>query len=303
MRSEAAEAPASKREAASASRRRWTDWLGALRPKQFTKNLILFAALVFGGEAGSAKAWLSAGTAFVAYCAASSAAYLVNDVVDREADRAHPLKQRRAVARAAISPGGALVAAALLAAFAVGLAALLGAASLAYMAGFLALQAAYTLALKRVALVDVAAIAGLFVIRAGAGAAAVDVAITAWLLACTALLAAFLTLAKRRAELVLRGDGAGRGSLRHYSLAFLDRALVTLLAVTLAVYLLYAVVAHPPVFLLTVPLVAYGLCRYLTLVRREGRGEEPESVLLSDRRLLAAVACWAVLAGALVYAA
>jgi 4-hydroxybenzoate polyprenyltransferase len=302
MRSEAAEAPASKREAASGSRRRWTDWFGALRPKQFTKNLILFAALVFGGEAGSARAWLSAGTAFVAYCAASSAAYLVNDVVDREADRAHPLKQRRAVAREAISPGGALVAAALLAAFAIGLAALLGAASLAYMAGFLALQAAYTLALKRVALVDVVAIAGLFVIRAGAGAAAVDVAITAWLLVCTALLAAFLTLAKRRAELVLR-DGAGRGSLRHYSLAFLDRALVTLVAVTLAVYLLYAVVAHPPVFLLTVPLVAYGLRRYLTLVRREGRGEEPESVLLSDRRLLAAVVCWAVLAGALVYAA
>jgi 4-hydroxybenzoate polyprenyltransferase len=270
MQSESAEPGAATRGARrSASLRAWRVWLGALRAKQYTKNLILFAALVFGGEIGSARAWLAASTAFVAYCAASSAAYLVNDVLDAEADRGHPRKRLRAVASGAISPGAAVCVAAALAVLALALAGSLGAPSLAYLLAFLLLH----------------------------------VPITAWLLACTALLSGFLALAKRRAELVVvrRGEAVGRSSLRRYSIAQLDRALAALLGITLVVYVLYAVREHAPAFLLTVPLVAHGLGRYLVLVRREGRGEEPESVLLSDRRLLLTIVAWAVLAGTLVY--
>ena len=140
---------------------------------------------------------------FVAYCAASSAAYLVNDLRDAADDRLHPVKRDRPIARGELQPERALVLAALLAAGALAIAAALGFASLLFLLGFVALQLAYSLGLKRIVLVDVAVIAGLFVIRAAAGAAAVDVRISPWLLVCTALLALFLGLAKRRGELVL----------------------------------------------------------------------------------------------------
>ena len=186
----------------------------ALRPRQWTKNLLLFAGIIFAAQLGDAGRWVAAITAFVAYCAASSAAYLVNDVRDVASDRLHPVKRTRPIARGELGRRRALGLAAALTVLALALVALLGPLSLACMFGFLALQAAYSLRLKTIELVDVIAIAGLFVVRAAAGAVAVDVRISEWLLLCTFLLALFLALGKRRAELALEGARCAPGARR-----------------------------------------------------------------------------------------
>jgi 4-hydroxybenzoate polyprenyltransferase len=183
-----------------------------------------------------------------------------------------------------------------LVALAVVLSSLLGVWSLALVLGFLALQVAYSFALKHVVLVDVAAIAGLFVIRATAGAVAVHVSISPWLLVCTALLALFLALAKRRAELALVSAEAtpGRPVLDGYSQSLLDRLVAVLALSTALVYVAYAVVGGNSRWLaLTIPFVVFGIGRYVWLIRGRGAGEEPEEVLLRDVPLLTAIVTWA----------
>jgi 4-hydroxybenzoate polyprenyltransferase len=271
--------------------------LVALRPSQWTKNLLLFAGIVFAAELGDATRWLEAVTAFVAYCAASSAAYLVNDVRDLDADRAHPVKRLRPLARGELSVRAALGLAAALVAFAAALAAALGPASLGLLAAFAALQGAYTLGLKHLVLLDVLAIGGLFVLRAAAGAEAVDVRISPWLLLCTALLALFLALGKRRAELVLVGGAATptRPVLEGYSIALVDQLLAVVAAATLIAYSLYTFTARDSdALMITIPFVVFGIFRYLLLLQRESAGEEPENVLVRDAPILACVAAWAV---------
>jgi 4-hydroxybenzoate polyprenyltransferase len=174
--------------------------------------------------------------------------------------------------------------------------AVLGFRSLLFLLGFVALQLAYSLGLKRIVIADVAAIAALFVIRAAAGAAAVRVPISVWLLACTALLAFFLGLAKRRGELVLVGaeETPGRPVLERYSLQLVDRLLAVTVAATIAAYSVYTVTAHAAWMALTIPFVVFGLGRYLVLVHRHELGEEPENVLLSDPPVLVCIALWAI---------
>ena len=265
----------------------------ALRPRQWTKNLLLFAGILFAAKLGDPTRWVAAVAAFVAYCAASSAAYLVNDVRDAESDRLHPVKRARPIARGELSPQVALALAAALVLAALGLAAALGPLSLACLAAFVGLQAAYSLGLKAFELVDVLAIAGLFVLRASAGAIAVDVRISDWLLLCTFLLALFLALGKRRAELGLEGVRV-RTSLDGYSVALVDQLLGIVAAATIAAYTGYALAAHDTRWLVaTVPLVVYGLFRYLLLLHRRGLGEEPETLLVEDLPLLVTVAVWA----------
>ena len=268
--------------------------LAATRPRQWSKNLLLFAGLVFAAKIGDQLRWVEACTAFVAYCAASSAAYLVNDVIDAERDRLHPLKRLRPVARGEVQRRGACLLAGALAVLAFGLVVPLGVASVALLTGFLALQGAYTFALKHVVLVDVLAIAALFVIRAAGGAAAVDVRISPWLLLVTALLALFLALAKRRSELAVAGSA--RPVLDGYSLPLVDQLISVSVAATIAAYSVYTFTAHDPALMATIPFVVFGLFRYLLLVHRDDLGEEPENVLLSDRPLVLAVFGWAVTA-------
>ena len=277
--------------------------LVALRPRQWPKNLLLFAGLIFAAKLGEAAKWIEAASAFVAYCAASSTAYLVNDVRDVAHDRAHPVKRDRPIARVELPADRALVLAATLAAVAAAITAVLGFASLLYLLAFVALQLAYTLGLKRIVIVDISVIAGLFVVRAAAGAAAVHVKISLWLLVCTALLAFFLGLAKRRGELVLVGaeEAPGRPVLERYSLGLVDRLLAVVASATVVAYTAYAVTAHTAWMALTVPFVVFGLARYLVLVHRHELGEEPENVLLSDRPVLACIAMWAA-ASALILA-
>jgi 4-hydroxybenzoate polyprenyltransferase len=273
--------------------------LVALRPRQWSKNLLVFAGIVFAAELGDAVRWGEAFAAFAAYCAVSSAAYLANDVRDREEDRHHPLKRERPIARGELSPRAALSLAAGLAAVAVAIAAVLGLASLGLLLGFVALQAAYTLGLKQVVLLDVLAIGGLFVIRAAAGAEAVDVRISPWLLLCTALLALFLALAKRRGELVLVGAQAtpGRPVLEGYSLELVDQLVGIVASSTVIAYSLYTVTARPSKALMaTIPFVLFGIFRYLLLIHRDDVGEEPEQVLLTDVPIILTVCGWAVTA-------
>jgi 4-hydroxybenzoate polyprenyltransferase len=277
--------------------------LVAMRPRQWPKNLLVFAGLVFAAKLGDAGRWLEALAAFGAYCSISSAAYLVNDVRDREDDRRHPVKRARPIARGELSPRAALALAGGLAVLALALVGVLGLVSVAFLLAFAALQAGYTLSLKHVVLLDVLAIGSLFVIRAAAGAAAVDVRISPWLLLCTALLALFLALAKRRGELVLVGAQRtpGRPVLEGYSLELVDQLVAIVASSTVLAYSVYTLTARDSKALLaTVPFVIFGVFRYLLLVHRDDVGEEPEQVLLTDVPIMLAVAGWIATAAAIL---
>jgi 4-hydroxybenzoate polyprenyltransferase len=267
--------------------------LAAMRPQQWSKNLLVFAGILFAAQYDEPAKWAAAVAAFLAYCAASSAAYIFNDVLDAEQDRLHPLKRDRPVATGVLAPERALGYAALLALAAVAVVAWFGWASVAYIAAFLTLQSAYSLRLKHVVLIDVMAIAGLFVIRAAAGAEVVNVRISPWLIVCTALLALFLALAKRRGELVSTREG--RAVLDGYSLPLVDQLVSVVAACTIVAYSLYTFNAREgSAMMATIPFVVFGLFRYLLLMHREDLGEEPERVLLTDVPILATVAAWAV---------
>jgi 4-hydroxybenzoate polyprenyltransferase len=273
--------------------------LVSLRPRQWTKNLLLFAGIIFAAQLGDLSRWWEAIAAFIAYCAASSASYLVNDVRDAAHDRAHPVKRSRPIARGELSPRVAEALAAVLVLGAFLLVAPLGVASILFLSTFFALQAAYTLALKHIVLLDVMTIGGLFVVRAAAGAAAVNVRISPWLLLCTALLALFLALAKRRGELVLVGAEAtpGRPVLEGYSLALVDQLVTVVAASTVISYCLYTFTARDSkAMMITIPFVIFGVFRYLLLMHRRDLGEEPEEVLLRDAPILLCIAGWAACA-------
>jgi 4-hydroxybenzoate polyprenyltransferase len=277
--------------------------LVALRPRQWSKNLLVFAGIIFANKLGDPVRWAEALVCFVAYCAISSAAYLGNDVRDRHDDRLHPVKRSRPIARGELSVRTALLLAAALAVAAPLLVLPLGLTSVLLVFAFAALQAGYTLRLKHVVLLDVLAIAALFVVRAAAGAAAVDVPISAWLLLCTALLALFLALAKRRGELVLVGAGRtqGRPVLDGYSLELVDQLIGIVASGTVIAYAVYTLTAgHSRALLATVPFVVFGIFRYLLLMHRYDIGEEPEQVLLKDVPILLAVAGWIVTAAAIL---
>ena len=270
--------------------------LVALRPRQWVKNLLLFAGIIFAAELGDPTRWVEAVAAFVGYCAASSAAYLANDLRDVEGDRQHPTKRRRPIARGELGASAAGVMAVVLAVGALGIAVLLGPGSVACLVAFLALQAAYSFRLKRLVFIDVLSIAALFVVRAVAGAVAVDVVISPWLLVCTALLALFLALGKRRAELVLVASERtpGRPVLAGYSLGLVDQLLAAVSGATIVAYTLYTLTARDSwALVVTVPFVVFGLGRYLQLLHRREVGEEPENVFLGDLPILATVVAWA----------
>jgi 4-hydroxybenzoate polyprenyltransferase len=281
----------------------------SLRPEQWTKNLILFAGLAFGGRLLQPDAVLAATAAFAIFCALSGSMYIVNDILDREADRCHPLKQARPLASGALHVGaaartaGALVVAGLAAAWSMRPA--LGAVAAAYVL----LLLLYSRVLKHVVIIDVLTIAGGFVLRAVAGAVAVDVPIRPWLLACTTLLALFLAFSKRRHELVLLGETASghRRSLEAYSPYLLDQMIAVVTASTVIAYTVFATSVDTAERLgtrrlgFTIPFVLYGIFRYLYLVHQKRGGASPAEMLLTDRPLLICVALWAATVVVLMY--
>jgi 4-hydroxybenzoate polyprenyltransferase len=290
-------------DAAHAPPRPLRSLVAAARPHQWTKNVLVFAGIVFASEIDDAEKWLQATAVFAAYCAASSAAYLVNDVRDLDEDRAHPVKRSRPIASGALSPTTAYAAAGLLVAVAGVLALAGGVESLAVLGAFVVCQALYSFALKHIVLVDVLAISGLFVIRAAAGAIAVDVRLSPWLVVCTGLLALFLALGKRRGELVLVGAEAipGRPVLAGYSLALIDQLVAVVAAATISSYSIYTFTATTTeAMMLTIPFVVYGLFRYLYLVHRHDLGEEPDRVVVTDAHILVTALLWVALAGTIL---
>ncbi len=281
----------------------------SLRPEQWTKNLLLFAGLLFGGRLLEMSAVLTAGAAFAIFCALSGSVYLFNDVWDQDADRRHPLKQARPVATGDLTARTALSAAAVLAMVALAAAFLISVPLVAVAAGYLLLLLLYSAALKHVVIVDVLTISAGFVLRAIAGALAVNVPIGAWLLSCTALLSLFLALSKRRHELLLLGEGATdhRRILEEYSPYLLDQMIAVVTTSTLIAYTVFATSADTAQRLgtsrlgLTIPFVLYGIFRYLYLVHQKRDGGSPAALLAADRALLACVVLWVGTVAMLMY--
>jgi 4-hydroxybenzoate polyprenyltransferase len=280
-----------------------------MRPGQWSKNLLVFAALIFGGRLLDAGAVVAATLAFAIFCALSSAGYLFNDVWDRDLDRRHPLKMTRPIASGALSASVAIGAAGALAAAALAAAAWLASTLAVVAAAYVALLVLYSVLLKNVVILDVLTIAGGFVLRAIAGAVAVSVAFSAWLLVCTTLLALFLGLSKRRHELVLLGDGAvdHRRILNEYTPYLLDQMIAVVTASTVTAYAVYAVSPDTAARLgtgrlgVTIPFVLYGIFRYLYLVHQKRGGGSPAALLVADRPLLACVGLWVATVAALMY--
>lgn len=284
--------------------------LVSVRPHQWIKNLVVLAALAFSKHLFEADAFLRAALAFLVFCALAGAAYLVNDLVDLEQDRQHPVKRRRPIASGVLPAAAARAAAALLVALALAASVWLGRGFALVAVAYLLLTFAYSLALKHHVILDVLAIAIGFVLRAVAGALAIEVRFSDWLLVCTILLALFLALAKRRHELVSLEDAAGhRRILKEYSPYLLDQMIAVVTASCLTAYAFYTLAPETVEkyrterLSWTIPFVIYGIFRYLYLVHRKDQGGSPTEVLLADRPLLAAVALWAVVVIAIVYTA
>jgi len=278
-----------------------TSLLVSLRPSQWTKNLFVFAGLIFGEKLFDTPSIARAVIAFGVFCLLSGVVYLVNDVQDREADRLHPTKSRRPIASGALSTQAALTAAGILAAVSLTVAfainARFGLVALAYVV----LLVIYSVTLKHIVILDALTIAGGFVLRATGGAVAIDVPISHWLLLLMLLLALFLALSKRRAELVALADDATnhRRILAEYSPYLLDQMIGVVTASTLLAYAFYTISPDTVArfgtdhLLITVPFPLYGIFRYLYLVHQRQGGGNPSEALLTDRPLLACVALWA----------
>ncbi len=279
--------------------RMWTGLLCSLRPRQWTKNLLVFAGLLFSGRLTDRSLWLPAGSAFLAFCLLAGAVYLGNDLLDREQDRLHPKKCRRPIASGAVPPVAALTAAGLLGLIGLYLLFRGGRATGWLGLGYIALNLAYSFRLKEIPLLDLFSIAMGFVLRAVVGVVAVNVELSPWFLLCTVLLSLLLVLGKRRHELVFLAQGAAehRAVLGRYSITFLDQMISAISTATLVFYSLYTFFSEAGqqyALMWTIPPVLYGLFRYLYLVYEKGQGGEPEEILLRDTGILASVILWVV---------
>ena len=281
------------------NRPRAVSLLLALRPRQWAKNVFVFAALVFSERLADTAALLRVCGAFGVFCVLSSSVYLINDVRDREADRRHPQKRRRPIAAGEIPPGTASAISVVLAVLGLFAALRLGDGLFRVALAYLVLNLGYSFGLKRVVILDVMMVATGFLLRAFAGALVIDVAISRWLVLCTGLLALFLGFVKRRQEVAaMEGESETRPILREYSLPFLDQMIAVVTGATVVAYSLYAFSPEVAQKLgtenlgLTIPFVLFGIFRYLYLVHQRGAGENPTTVVLTDLPLVLDVALW-----------
>ncbi len=279
-----------------------------MRPKQWTKSGIVFLAFVFSvnqaWQPDDPSSWatllLRASITAVAFSLASGADYIVNDIRDRESDRLHPSKSRRPIAAGQLSVGAAWTWAVVIAIAATAIAFAVDWRTGIVIVGYLIVMQAYTFFLKHEVILDVMAIAAGFVLRAMAGAYAIDVPISPWLYVVTGLGALFLAITKRRAEVELLQEDAidHRRTLEHYTVAFVDQMTAMVTASTVIAYALYTFTApNLPAnhaMMLTIPFVVYGIFRYLFLSLTRNEGGSPEEVLLKDLPLLLTVVGWVV---------
>jgi 4-hydroxybenzoate polyprenyltransferase len=272
---------------------------------------VVFVALALSKHLFEPEPFLRALLAFVIFCGLSGAVYLVNDIADLERDRRHPRKRLRPLASGALTRGVAALAAALLGASSLAASLFLGVPFAAVAAAYVLLNLAYSFRLKHVVIVDVIVISLGFVLRAVAGALAIGVPFSTWLLVCTLLLALFLALSKRRHEITSLMEGASdhRKILAEYSPYLLDQMISVVTASCLVAYAFYTLAPETVEkyrtdrLSWTIPFVLYGIFRYLYLVHRKEQGGNPTDILLTDRPLLLDVALWAAAILAVVYGA
>ena len=294
----------------------------ALRPQEWIKNLLVFAGVLFSGRLDSGEAIVDATITFVAFCAISSAGYLLNDLRDREHDRLHPEKRDRPIASGAVASGTAAALAVALAALAIGLGLVVDAEIAALVGAYGVITTAYSLGLKRLVIIDVMTIASLFILRVVAGAVAVGAHASEFLLVCTGFLALFLGFTKRRQEAILEemADPAAPGGeaeeaggtsvvlgtrpvLEHYSVPFLDQMIAMVTASAILSYVIYAA-SSPRVgseMLATAPSVLYGIFRYLYLIYDRRDTRSTAAILTEDPGMVFAGVTWVGTALAVLY--
>jgi 4-hydroxybenzoate polyprenyltransferase len=267
-----------------------------MRPKQWTKNVFIFAALVFDRKLTNSTALLNTTVAAIAFCIVSGAVYLINDLVDIEKDRQHPTKRHRPLPSGQLKPAIAMVAAALIPLVTIPAAILFHREMGLVLLLYFVLQLFYSFYLKKVVIIDVMTIAAGFVLRVAAGVVVIDVErFSPWLYVCMTLLALFLGFGKRRHELFTLQANANnhRASLQHYSLELIDQMSVVVISAAVMAYSLYTFAAPnlpllggQPVMMLTIPFVLYGLFRYQYLIHIRQEGGTPEELVLSDIPLI-----------------
>ena len=283
----------------------------SLRPYQWTKNLVVLAALTLSTHLFERGPFLASALAFALFCGLSGTVYLINDVADVERDRVHPMKRWRPIASGLVPTRLAVMVAAVLGLLCLGLSLGLGTPFALCAASYLTLNLLYSFRLKEVVIVDVIAISLGFVIRAVAGGVVIGAPISDWLLVCTFLLALFLALSKRRHELTSLQEGAvgHRKILAEYSPYLLDQMIAVVTASCVTAYAFYTMAAETRLkfqtdrLAWTIPFVLYGIFRYLYLVHQKEQGGSPTEILLADRPLLTAVALWAIAIVLIVYTA
>lgn len=294
----------------------------SLRPRQWLKNLSVFAAIFFGGELLNLNSLTVVSFVFIVFCLQSSAVYLLNDTIDIKADQSHFSKKERPIAKGLISKNLALITACILSlislVFSYQISELIFFANII----FVAVQIIYSLYLKQVILFDVLAIAFNFMIRVFAGSFAISVSLSSWLILTVMMLSLFLAIGKRRSEVTLlsfREAVEHRKILSHYPLPLLDGLVFMMATSSLLTYSLFTfntvkgetvvfltnylptTLANPRWLMATIPLVVYGIFRYLYLIFEKKEGESPEKVLLTDTPLFTTVLLWILLTFVIIY--
>ena len=287
-------------------------FLEALRPRQWAKNGFVLAPLVFARKVGDLHALTAAFLALLSFCAVSSAVYLINDLADMERDRLHPVKRNRPLASGRLSPRAAVLGAVFLAFLGLGTALAIpgsGPGFVFFLLFYLVLNLAYSFRLKHVVIMDVLCISVGFLVRVVAGGEAIRVPVSSWLILCTLFISLLLAILKRRAELIqLQGKrDSSRKVLADYDPGFLDMLPGPLGAMTIMAYSLYTVDPQTIAkfgnrdLILTIPLVIYGVFRYLYLAWKKDRGGDPTSLVLEDKGILAAGLFWLILCALVIY--
>ncbi len=279
-----------------------------MRPKQWTKNVVVYAALVFDGKFLELPLFLKTTALFALFCLISSSVYLLNDLADIEKDRQHPQKRHRPLASGELQPRYAVFATIVLVLFSLPAAWLLDPLAGLFLAAYFVMNVAYSFWLKHMVILDVFTIAAGFVLRVAAGAAVVQVErFSPWLYVCITLLALIIALGKRRAELVaLEGDaGNHRAILDEYNLNFLDHLISLTTGATVVAYSLYTFSAQNlpenHLMMLTIPIVIYFLFRYLYLIHVRQLGGAPDELIFKDKPLFFSAAFWALAVVVILY--
>jgi 4-hydroxybenzoate polyprenyltransferase len=280
----------------------------SLRPRQWPKNIFLFAALVFDRQFFLREPLLRTVAGFLILCLASGSVYLINDIADREQDRLHPTKCRRPIASGRLSVPSASIAAGLIMAFTLAVSYLLAPAFAALIAVYLALNFAYSYSFKHIPIVDALTVAAFFVMRVVGGVLLITVErFSPWMYVCMVLLALYISFGKRRSEILLLEEGAShhRRVLSGYSIPLLDSYIHIVSAATIVAYSFYTFSApnlpDNHAMMLTIPFVVYGIFRYLYLIQMEKSGGAPEELVLTDRPLQATIALWGFSAMLILY--